>query len=133
MSQGTLYTTSQVRGVSPKALIKHFKLDIAVEDKEAAAYKANFPLNKIPAFIGPKGFKLTEAIAINVYRMYLFLLILLAPPLIGLKWWKKFLKLLYSYPCLNILCRYIFILKPIKCGEKQNRVVVIIPYYHHRY
>lgn len=79
MSQGTLYTTSQVRGVSPKALIKHFKLDIAVEDKEAAAYKANFPLNKIPAFIGPKGFKLTEAIAINVYRMYLFLLILLAP------------------------------------------------------
>lgn len=72
MSQGTLYTTEQARGIVPKALIKHFNLDVKIADKEDASYKKFFPLNKIPAFVGPKGFKLTEVIAISIYCMYDF-------------------------------------------------------------
>ena len=69
MSQGTLYVTQQIRSLPPKALVKHFKLDIKLSDKDEAFNKA-FPLNKIPAFIGPKGFKLTEVIAVCLYCMY---------------------------------------------------------------
>ncbi|EER33444.1 elongation factor 1-gamma 1 [Candida tropicalis MYA-3404] len=72
MSQGTLFATQQIRSLAPKALIKHFNLDVKVSDKDAV-YEKNFPLNKIPAFVGPKGFKLTEVIAISLYCMYLFL------------------------------------------------------------
>lgn len=68
MSQGTLYATVQARGILPKALIKHFGLDVKVSDKDAV-YNKHFPLNKIPAFVGPKGFKLTEVIAISLYCM----------------------------------------------------------------
>lgn len=66
MSQGTLYTTEQARGILPKALIKHFNLDIKISDKDSV-FNKHFPLSKIPAFIGPKGFKLTEVIAISIY------------------------------------------------------------------
>ncbi|EMG46043.1 Translation elongation factor 1-gamma, putative, partial [Candida maltosa Xu316] len=66
MSQGTLYATQQIRSLAPKALVKHFKLDVKVTDKDDVYHK-NFPLNKIPAFVGPKGFKLHEVIAISLY------------------------------------------------------------------
>ncbi|RCK57697.1 Elongation factor 1-gamma 1 [Candida viswanathii] len=70
MSQGTLYATQQIRSLAPKAIVKHFNLDVKVTDKDAV-YDKNFPLNKIPAFIGPKGFKLTEVIAISIYLINL--------------------------------------------------------------
>lgn len=70
MSLGTLYATQQIRSLPAKALAKYFNLDIKISDKDAA-YEKNFPLNKIPAFIGPKGFTLTEVIAICLYCMYL--------------------------------------------------------------
>lgn len=85
MSQGTLYVTDQARAFAPKALVKYFNLDIAIENKEAPAYKAAFPLNKIPAFIGPKGFKLTEIIAVSVYRMYLFVTLLFSTGILWLQ------------------------------------------------
>ncbi|CCG25611.1 Cam1 translation elongation factor eEF1 gamma [Candida orthopsilosis Co 90-125] len=66
MSLGTLYATQQIRSLPAKALAKYFNLDIKISDKDAA-YEKNFPLNKIPAFIGPKGFTLTEVIAICLY------------------------------------------------------------------
>ena len=70
MSLGTLFTTEQIRGLPCKALVNHFKLDVTVADKSDKRYVDNFPLGKIPAFIGTKGFKLTEAIAIVIYRKY---------------------------------------------------------------
>lgn len=70
MSQGTLYAGDFGRSVLPRALIKHFNLDIAIEGTDSEAYKTNFPLKKVPCFIGPKGYKLTEVLAISVYCMY---------------------------------------------------------------
>lgn len=70
MSQGTLFTTQLVRGLTPRALIKYFKLDVEIKDNEAAEFKDNFPLKKVPAFIGPKGLKLHETIAITYYCTY---------------------------------------------------------------
>lgn len=66
MSLGTLFSTEQIRSLPPKALIKHFNLDVKLE-KEDESYKKHFPLGKIPGFIGPKGFKLHEVIAISIY------------------------------------------------------------------
>ncbi|KAI3405289.2 hypothetical protein KGF56_001901 [Candida oxycetoniae] len=59
-----------LRSVAPKALVKHFNLDVAFSDKDAT-YEKYFPLNKIPAFVGPKGLKLTEVIAICIYLINL--------------------------------------------------------------
>jgi len=66
MSQDTLYATESIRTVLLKGLIKHYKLDINVVGKDAT-FEKTFPLGKIPAFIGPKGLKLTEVIAIVLY------------------------------------------------------------------
>lgn len=69
MSTGTLFVTEQIRSLPPKALVKHFNLDVKLTDKDES-YQKNFPLAKIPAFVGPKGFKLHEVIAICIYCMY---------------------------------------------------------------
>ncbi|CAI5758246.1 unnamed protein product [Candida verbasci] len=61
-----LYVTQQIRSLLPKALVKYFKLDIKLSDKDDSYHKY-FTLNKIPAFIGKKGFKLHEIIAIVIY------------------------------------------------------------------
>ncbi|KAI5961016.1 TEF4 [Candida pseudojiufengensis] len=66
MSLGTLYVTQQTRSWVPKGIVKQFNLDVKLSDKDET-YHNSFPLNKIPAFIGPKGFKLTEVIAISLY------------------------------------------------------------------
>lgn len=69
----TLYVgTYTPRGLIVKDLAKYLKLDVKiVEDKESdKKYAENFPLNKIPAFIGKNGFKLTETIAIAYYCMF---------------------------------------------------------------
>lgn len=70
MSLGTLYTNSKIRGLPAKAIIQHFGLDVKVVETEDAVHKKNFPLQKYPSFLGPKGFKLTESIAIAVYCTY---------------------------------------------------------------
>lgn len=67
MSQGTLFADGRIRGLTPKALIKHFNLDIEVADPSGKAYERNFPLKKVPAYVGPKGFKLHEVMAISLY------------------------------------------------------------------
>lgn len=73
MSLGTLIGTQQIRSLPPRALIKHFNLDVKVVAKEDKLLE-KFPLGKIPGFVGPKGFKLQEVIAISIYCMYLLLL-----------------------------------------------------------
>ena len=73
MSQGTLY----VMEASPRSsilvdLVKNFKLDIEVStETKSDAFLKKFPLGKTPAFVGPKGFKLTESIAIAIYLLSL--------------------------------------------------------------
>ncbi|CAI1541575.1 hypothetical protein SEUBUCD646_0K01390 [Saccharomyces eubayanus] len=70
MSQGTLYISKSPRNFASKALISHFKLDVKIVEKDQASEFASlFPLKQVPAFLGPKGFKLTEAIAIQYYCM----------------------------------------------------------------
>ena len=68
MSQGTLYTSATPRCQPIVALIKKFNLDIATVDKSTVAdFEKKFPLGQIPAFVGPKGFKITEEVAILYY------------------------------------------------------------------
>ncbi|KAI5964313.1 uncharacterized protein KGF55_002255 [Candida pseudojiufengensis] len=72
MSLGTLYG----KNISPRTfilidIIKHFKLDIKVTEDEDSAYQSKFPLKKTPAFIGEKGYTLTETIAIASYFLSL--------------------------------------------------------------
>lgn len=100
MSQGTLYATESIRTLLLKALVKHYKLDISVSDKDALYAKA-FPLGKVPAFIGPKGYKLTEVIAIVLYCEYLFNYNALFVNCND----ETYYHFLNSYPCLNKLCR----------------------------
>lgn len=71
MSQGTLFGSTETRSILPVGLVKAFKLDIALEKREAPAQKAAFPNTKVPAFIGPKGFKLQESIAVLFYLISL--------------------------------------------------------------
>lgn len=102
MSQGTLYATESIRCLLLKALVKHYNLDVTVSDKDALYQKA-FPLGKVPAFIGPKGFKLTEVIAIVLYCEYSFF----AYFLLNCND-ETYYQFLNSYPCLNKLCREFF-------------------------
>ncbi|EMG46484.1 Translation elongation factor, putative, partial [Candida maltosa Xu316] len=73
MSQGTLY----VMEVSPRSailvdLVKYFKLDVEIStETKSDAFLKKFPLGKTPAFVGAKGYKLTETIAIAVYLLSL--------------------------------------------------------------
>lgn len=109
MSQGTLYATQQIRSLAPKALIKHFGLDVKITEKDDTYHKY-FPLDKIPAFIGPKGLKLHEVIAICLYCMYFtFNQTMIVQYQLMSLYDEKFFQLLYSYPCLNRLCRELII------------------------
>ncbi|KAK6459609.1 translation elongation factor eEF1 gamma [Scheffersomyces xylosifermentans] len=71
MSLGTVFGGQQIRSFPPKALIKHFNLDVKIADTDDAAFKKNFPLGKVPGFLGPKGFKLHEVIAVSIYLINL--------------------------------------------------------------
>lgn len=72
MSIGTLYefSTPKARSVLPRRLVEYFKLDVKFGTTEDAAFIENFPLKKVPAFIGADGTLLTESIAVNLYRKY---------------------------------------------------------------
>lgn len=63
MSLGTLYTGPYVRVVLPDSLVKYFGLDITISPRDAA-FEAEFPLHQFPSFIGPKGFKITQTLAV---------------------------------------------------------------------
>lgn len=63
-----LYTGDSIRGVLPKAIIKQYNLDVKVTPPDAT-FEKYFPTKKIPGFVGPKGLKLTETIAVSLYRM----------------------------------------------------------------
>ncbi|GMG56528.1 unnamed protein product [Ambrosiozyma monospora] len=70
MSQGTLYAGDQTRCIFPRGLVKVLNLDIKVE-ATAENYEEIFPLKKYPAFVGPKGFKIHEVIAVVQYLISL--------------------------------------------------------------
>lgn len=72
MSQGTLYNSEKyARGILPVALIKYFNLDVNITNIETSdEFSKLFPLKKIPAYVGPKGYKLTEVIAVVYYCMF---------------------------------------------------------------
>lgn len=67
MSLGTLYGDVETRCILPVGLVKAFNLDIALSTRESDAFKAAFPSGKVPAFEGPKGYKLQESIAVLYY------------------------------------------------------------------
>lgn len=73
MSQGTLYSNFRIRTWVPRALVNSLGLNVKVIDPadDEAQFSKDFPLKKLPAFAGPKGFKLTEAMAINYYLVNL--------------------------------------------------------------
>lgn len=66
-----LYAEEQIRTYLPKAIIKHYNLDVKVSARDAA-YEKYFPTGKVPALVGPKGLKLTETLAVSLYRMCVF-------------------------------------------------------------
>lgn len=71
MSQGTLYINRSPRNYASEALISYFKLDVKIADlKQSSEFASLFPLKQAPAFLGPKGLKLTEALAIQFYCMF---------------------------------------------------------------
>lgn len=80
MSQGTLYANEKVRAVFTKAVVNYLKVDVKIVDPatEQATFDKYFPTGKYPAFVGPKGLKLTETLAITLYCMYLSLPVQLA-------------------------------------------------------
>lgn len=55
------------------AIVKHFDLDVKVvapaDDK--ATFDKYFTTGRVPAFVGPKGLKLTESIAVSIYLLSL--------------------------------------------------------------
>ncbi|CCK67906.1 translation elongation factor EF1B gamma KNAG_0A02170 [Huiozyma naganishii CBS 8797] len=71
MSSGTLYASFRIRSVVPRALVNHFKLDVTIVDptKSGEQFAKDFPLKKVPAFVGAKGYKLTELMAVNYYLL----------------------------------------------------------------
>ncbi|CUS24876.1 LAQU0S21e00452g1_1 [Lachancea quebecensis] len=73
MSQGTLYVNSLARGYLPSALVKYLGLDITIVDteKDTDSFLKQFPMGKIPAFVGPEGMKLTEVMAVAYYLVNL--------------------------------------------------------------
>lgn len=63
----TVYLGSSSRGFLIKGLIQHYGLDIKVAAEKDDLYQKSFPLGKVPALVGPKGYKLIEVIAILYY------------------------------------------------------------------
>ncbi|AET38899.1 translation elongation factor EF1B gamma Ecym_3413 [Eremothecium cymbalariae DBVPG len=72
MSLGTLYYRLPSRSVLPIAIIKSLGLDVKIVEADSdETFAKSFPLKKVPAFIGSKGQKLHEVIAITRYLINL--------------------------------------------------------------
>jgi elongation factor 1-gamma len=71
MSLGTVIA-NRTRGLTVEAIVKHYDLDVTIlrSYDDQPQFERAFPLKKVPVYIGPKGFKLQEAIAICLYCMY---------------------------------------------------------------
>lgn len=73
MSEGLLYSNFRIRSLVPRALVNTLKLDVEIQDPYQVNEKftKDFPLRKLPSFLGPHGYKLTEQMAINNYLIKL--------------------------------------------------------------
>ncbi|CCE62169.1 hypothetical protein TPHA_0C00120 [Tetrapisispora phaffii CBS 4417] len=72
MSNGTLYVKDFPRAILARSLVKYYKIDVKVEDAETSeTYKRDCPVGRIPAFVGPNDFILTEIAAINPFLVEL--------------------------------------------------------------
>lgn len=73
MSAGTLYANFRARTMVPRALVNYLGLDITLITPEdnAEQFARDFPWKKVPAYISPKGIKLTEHLAIIYYLLQL--------------------------------------------------------------
>ncbi|AET38268.1 translation elongation factor EF1B gamma Ecym_2548 [Eremothecium cymbalariae DBVPG len=74
MSQGTLISNNRIRCWVPRALVEYLNLDVKVlvAEENQDIWASNFPLKKVPCFLGPGGeFKLSEVIAVMVYLINL--------------------------------------------------------------
>lgn len=72
MAIGTLYGNAHTRTIVPCGLVKAFGLDIDIVESKTEAHLKAFPRGLAPAFIGEKGFKISESLAVNYYRMSTF-------------------------------------------------------------
>ncbi|KAG7701931.1 hypothetical protein KL929_000734 [Ogataea haglerorum] len=95
MSLGTLYAGEATRVLAAKGVVKALDLDVKFGEKTDEAFQKNFPLGKVPAFIGPRGYKLNEAIAVLYYCEYLRMRTMIDA------FMMKYFHQLYSYPCLK--------------------------------
>ncbi|KAG0661007.1 translation elongation factor EF1B gamma [Monosporozyma unispora] len=73
MSLGTVYANFRIRSIVPRVLVNYLKLDVNLVDPTTceAQFAKDFPLKKVPDFISPKGYKLTEVMAIAFYLINL--------------------------------------------------------------
>ncbi|ODV84121.1 hypothetical protein CANARDRAFT_29295 [[Candida] arabinofermentans NRRL YB-2248] len=68
MSLGTLYGENHTRAIVAMGLVKVLNLNIKFGDRATDVdFRTNFPLAKVPTFIGSDGFVLSESIAIIIY------------------------------------------------------------------
>ena len=70
MSQGTLFISPSPRCQAAVTIINHYKLDIEIVDVKSTVcndFQEKFILHQVPAFLGPKGLRLTENAAILTY------------------------------------------------------------------
>lgn len=66
---GTLYVKDCTRAKVPSGIVKAYGLDVKIAEADAT-YEKNFPMRRFPSYLGEKGFKLTETIAVSIYCMY---------------------------------------------------------------
>ncbi|KAG7825794.1 hypothetical protein KL909_001026 [Ogataea angusta] len=96
MSLGTLYAGEATRVLAAKGVVKALGLDVKFGETTDEAFQKNFPLGKVPAFIGPKGYKLNEAIAVLYYCEYLQVRTNIDA------FMMKYFHQLYSYPLVSL-------------------------------
>ncbi|KAH3666770.1 hypothetical protein OGAPHI_003219 [Ogataea philodendri] len=72
MSQGTLFLNlASPRSSLFKDLAEYLNLDIKISDNKDPVFIKNFPLKRVPTFIGPDNYILHEAVAILIYLISL--------------------------------------------------------------
>lgn len=106
---GTLYVKECTRAKVPSGIIKAYDLDVKIASADET-FKKQFPLAKFPSYLGEKGFKLTETVAISIYCMYFIFSAFPAYPEFCCGLLYSFIRMrnlfnLYSYPCLKRSCR----------------------------
>lgn len=70
MSEGTLFVSPSPRCKPAIIIINHYNLDVEIVDVKSTVckdFQEKFILHQVPAFLGPRGLKLTETAAILSY------------------------------------------------------------------